>query len=41
MDDPKADLSETYFIGQSVRSNILNVGELFETNFLNLYLQRD
>ncbi|CAN6577203.1 unnamed protein product [Malus baccata var. baccata] len=25
MDDPKADLSETYFIGQSVRSNILNV----------------
>lgn len=34
MDDHKADLSEAYYIGQSVRSNILDVGELFETDTL-------
>lgn len=33
MDDHKGDLSEAYYVGQSVRSNILDVGELFDTTF--------
>lgn len=38
MDDHKGDLSEAYYIGQSVRSNILDVGELFDTTFFKFEL---
>jgi hypothetical protein len=31
MDDQRSQLSEAFYIGQSVRSNILDVGELSET----------
>jgi hypothetical protein len=30
-DDQRVELSESFYIGQSVRSNILDVGELLET----------
>lgn len=35
MDNHRADLSGAFFIGQSVRSNILDVSEIFETEFFN------
>lgn len=40
MDDHKGDLSEAFYIGQSVRSNILDVGELFDTNFFKFEMSK-
>ncbi|KAJ0028110.1 hypothetical protein Pint_36333 [Pistacia integerrima] len=33
MDDQRADLSKAFYVGQSVRSNIVDVGELLEAKF--------
>lgn len=33
MDDRRTDIREAFYIGQSVRSNILDVGDLSQTEF--------
>lgn len=36
MDDQRAQISEAFYIGQSVRSNVLDVGDLSEAQIFQI-----